>query len=401
MKKVLIILSGLLIIAAVAVLATVIHVGDRSGARVNQERLSEITRSPNWNNEKGRFGNQLSRVDGSFFEMAHKYFFGGSAHRLPVAPIETASLSADSFGSPPPSDLRITWFGHSSFLIEIESLNVLVDPVWGERASPFTFAGPKRFYPPLIELEVLPQIDIILISHDHYDHLDYDTVQALKNRKLKWFVPLGLGAHLEHWGVPKAKINEFDWWEEQTVAGVRLVALPARHFSGRSPFFTDQNATLWAGWALIGETRRVFYSGDTALHPEFKDIGERLGPFDVTLMETGAYNQLWSDVHLGPEQAIIAHQLVKGKTMIPVHWGLFDLALHGWTEPAERIMQAAKLMNVDVSLLAPGEQFSPGQTRRNDRWWADQPWETVHEAPAWSTNVESLQQDYQRRLANE
>ena len=146
-----------------------------------------------------------------------------------------------------------------------------------------------------------------------------------------------------HWCAPRTlrsqEQNQFDWWEEQTVAGVRLVALPARHFSGRSPFFTDQNATLWAGWALIGETRRIFYSGDTALHPEFNDIGERLGPFDVTLMETGAYNQLWSDVHLGPEQAIIAHQLVKGKTMIPVHWGLFDLALHGWTEPAERIIQ--------------------------------------------------------------
>ncbi|MGB0647547.1 MAG: MBL fold metallo-hydrolase, partial [Bradymonadia bacterium] len=264
-----------------------------------------------------------------------------------------------------------------------------------------SFAGPKRFFPPVIALNDLPKLDVILISHDHYDHLDYETVQALKDRNLKWFVPLGVGAHLKHWGVAKSQIVEFDWWEEQTIGDVRLIAVPARHFSGRSLFFTDKNATLWSGWALVGKKRRVFYSGDTALHPEFRDIGERLGPFDVTLMETGAYNQLWCDVHLGPEQAVIAHQLVKGKTMIPVHWGLFDLALHGWTEPAERILQAATLMNVNVSLLAPGEQFSPGQTTPNDRWWAEQPWDTVEKAPVWSTNVEFLQKDYQQRLRKE
>ena len=259
----------------------------------------------------------------------------------------------------------------------------------------------KRFFPPVIEISELPEIDVVLISHDHYDHLDYETVHALKDRNLKWFVPLGVGAHLKHWGVPKSQISEFDWWEEQTVSDVRLIALPARHFSGRSIFFTDQNATLWSGWALVGKKRRVFYSGDTALHPEFKDIGDRLGPFDVTLMETGAYNQLWCDVHLGPEQAIIAHQLVKGKTMIPVHWGLFDLALHGWTEPAERIMQAAELTDADIALLMPGEQFTLGKRKNNARWWAKQPWATAREAPVWSTHVESLQQDYKRRLNEE
>ena len=284
--------------------------------------------------------------------------------------------------------------------MEIESLNVLVDPVWGERASPFSFAGPKRFHKPPLALEDLPTIDVVLISHDHYDHLDYPTVLRLKSQPIQWFVPLGVGAHLEHWGVPPSQITEFDWWDERRIGSVRLVAVPARHFSGRSVFFRDQNATLWAGWALVGEERSVFYSGDTALHPAFKTIGERLGPFDVTLMETGAYNQLWCDVHLGPEQAVLAHQMVRGDVMIPVHWGLFDLALHGWTEPAERVVAAAKVMEVSLSVLAPGQQFSFGDVPSVNRWWPEQPWDTVAQGPAWSTSMDGFQQSYRKRMEN-
>ena len=199
----------------------------------------------------------------------------------------------------PESGLRVTWFGHSSFLVELDGIRTLVDPIWSDRASPFTWAGPERFYPPTVRLDELPPLDAVIISHDHYDHLDQPTVQALATRDLLWLVPLGVGAHLEHWGVPQARIKELDWWDSFTIDGVVITATPSRHFSGRSILFTDQYATLWAGWAWSGPTRSLFYSGDTALHHDFREIGERLGPFDITLMEVGAYNQRWADVHLG------------------------------------------------------------------------------------------------------
>lgn len=384
------------IVAVILVLLGVIlwSVGDRAGAAAEGDRFDRMKASRAWNSKKNRFGNELKRVDGSFWEMGLKFFFGGSKHRLPTEPIVSDGIDESKFGTQPASGLRITWFGHSSFLVEIDSLRVLVDPVWTERASPFTWAGPKRFYQPPIALEALPSIDVVVISHDHYDHLDAETVKVLSEKVPQWFVPLGVGAHLEHWGVPSTSIAEFDWWEERVVAGVRFVATPARHFSGRSALFLDQNKTLWAGWAIQGSKRRLFYSGDTALHPEFADIGERLGPFDVTLMETGAYNQLWSDVHLGPEQAVIAHDLVKGGVMIPVHWGLFDLALHGWTEPVERVLVAAQRMNVPIAVLKPGGQFDTDASPRVDRWWPELPWDDLSVAPAWSTSVEAFQEPF-------
>lgn len=174
-------------------------------------------------------------------------------------------------------------------------------------------------------------------------------------------------------------------------SGVRFTATPARHFSGRSVLFLDQDATLWAGWAFHGLQHSLFYSGDTALHPGFKTNGEGLGPFDVTLMETGPYNQLWCDVHLGPEQAVLAHRYVNGGVMIPVHWGLFDLALHGWTKPAERVIEAAKTMDIALVVLRPGGQFDVADTPAVGRWWSEILWDDESVSPAWSTHVEPLQ----------
>jgi len=239
-------------------------------------------------------------------------------------------------------------------------------------------------------LDELPPLDAVIISHDHYDHLDQPTVQALATRDLLWLVPLGVGAHLEHWGVPQARIKELDWWDSFTLDGVVITATPSRHFSGRSILFTDQYATLWAGWAWSGPTRSLFYSGDTALHHDFREIGERLGPFDITLMEVGAYNQRWADVHLGPEQALLAHQEVQGHVMIPVHWGLFDLALHGWTEPAERTIAAAERLGIPLAMVHPGSSFDISSAPTVTRWWPTLPWETVDQAPAWSSSVESI-----------
>ncbi|MEM6731715.1 MAG: MBL fold metallo-hydrolase, partial [Myxococcota bacterium] len=244
-------------------------------------------------------------------------------------------------------------------------------------------------YPPPLPFEELPEFDAVVISHDHYDHLDFPTVRRLATLDVQWFVPLGVASHLELWGVEAEKIHELDWWDEADIAGTRLVCTPSRHFSGRAP--GSQNSTLWSSWAFIGPNHRVFYSGDTALDPAFATIGERLGPFDLTMFEVGAYNQAWADVHLGPEQAVLAHQLVRGELMIPVHWGLFDLALHGWTEPIERLQVAAKKLNVPLAIPRPGGSVTPERGAFSSSFWPKLPWRTAEESPSWSTSVVDLQ----------
>lgn len=364
------------------------------GAKPSGQRLERIRNSPQWKGEA--FGNPLQRVDGSFLNMVSEFFFGGSEHRVPSGAIEPLRRKRTDFDRPPKEGLRITWLGHSTMLVEIDGARVLIDPVWGQRASPFAFAGPKRFYAPPLPIGELPDLDAIVISHDHYDHLDHETVVSLRGLPVQWVVPLGVGAHLARWGIEAQRVAELDWWEATEVAGLTLTCTPARHFSGRSAFFTDQNATLWAGWALAGPEHRVFYSGDTAMHPSFADIGERLGPFDVGMFEVGAYNKLWADVHLGPEQAVVAHKMVGSRIMLPVHWGLFDLALHGWTEPIERTLAFARQEHVTVVTPRPGGSFEIGDQGEAEvtRWWPDVPWQTYEQAPAWSSAVDELLMAY-------
>ena len=356
------------------------------GDTVTDERLARTRASPQW--REGKFRNPLPRVDGPMLRMMREYFFGGSDHRTPDAPIAIVRRTGADYRTPPASGLRVTWLGHSTMLLEIDRRRVLIDPVWGERVSPFPFMGPKRFFAPPLALAELPPVDAIVISHDHYDHLDMPTVKALAARGVRWVVPLGVGAHLEAWGVAEADIVELDWWGAVEVNGLTLTATPARHFSGRG--FGNGDQTLWAGWAIAGPVHRVFYSGDTALHDEFEEIGRRLGPFHLTMMEAGAYDALWSDVHLGPEQAVLAHRLLRGDVMLPVHWGLFDLALHGWTEPIERVLAAADSQGVVAVSPPPGGMVEPARPGAPTRWWPNVPWQSAAEAPAWSTGVDHL-----------
>ena len=381
---------GLLLAMSLLTLLALWSAGDAPGASAKGARLTEMRASPQWDTANGVFTNRLERIDGPWLETLGEFFLGGDENRTPTSPPDVAVTTPQTLATLPDSGLRVTWFGHSAFLVEIDGVRTLVDPIWSERASPFSWAGPKRFYPPSIPLEDLPPLDAVIISHDHYDHLDQATVEALSSKDLSWLVPLGVGAHLEHWGVPAARIRELDWWDDHTVEGVTITATPSRHFSGRSVLFTDQCATLWAGWAWNGPTHSLFYSGDTALHHEFSEIGERLGPFDITLMEIGAYNQRWADVHLGPEQALVAHRQVQGEVMIPVHWGLFDLALHGWTEPAERVIAAAERLDVPLAMIRPGTSFDISDAPSVTRWWPTLPWQSLEQAPAWSSGVESL-----------
>lgn len=249
-----------------------------------------------------------------------------------------------------------------------------------------SFIGPKRFFEPPLPIDELPALDAVVISHDHFDHLDKPTIIALKGRVPLFAVPLGVGTYLEQWGVDPEHIVERDWWGEVQIGQLTLTATPARHFSGRSLVMSDQNKTLWSGWSIAGPYHRVYFSGDTAMFPGFSDIGKRLGPFDLTMIEAGAYDAMWPDVHIGPEQAVEAHRMVRGHLMMPVHWGTFDLAMHNWTEPVERLL-AASDQGVNIVVPKPGESFDPADPPELARWWPELPWKTAKEMPVVSTGL--------------
>jgi L-ascorbate metabolism protein UlaG (beta-lactamase superfamily) len=257
--------------------------------------------------------------------------------RRPSRPLLPERLDiSDTMSS---SEPRITWFGHSTFLLEMNDSRLLLDPIFSRSPSPFQALGPQRFSRSLpATIDELPTIDMVLISHDHYDHLDYASIRDLAHKTTMFFVPLGLAAHLRRWGVRNEQITELDWWDEREFAGFSFVCTPSRHFSGRT--LTDRFATLWCSWVIHTKSAKVFFSGDTGYGPHFKQIGEKYGPFDLTLLECGQYDPLWPDVHMTPEQTAQAHQDVRGKRMIPMHWGAFVLAFHAWAEPVKRVLAA-------------------------------------------------------------
>lgn len=271
---------------------------------------------------------------------------------IPVTPPPPAAYNkrhdADS--------VRVTWIGHATTLVELDGFRVLTDPIFGERCSPVRFAGPRRLHRPGIELEDLPEVDAVIISHDHYDHLDQESAKALAAKGVPFFVPLGVGAHLRRWGIED--VTELDWWQHAEVRNakgeqLRLQATPARHFSGRGALAQDR--TLWASWALLGPRHRVWFGGDTGYFDKFKEIGEKLGPFELTIVPVGAYDRAWKEIHVDPEEAIQAHIDVRGEVMLPIHWGTFNLGLHAWNEPIHRALESARAR--DVTLITP----TPGQ----------------------------------------
>lgn len=356
----------------------------KMGATPTGLRLERMKASAQWAGD--HFANALPGTTPEFGPAAWQFLKGGSRHREPRVELPIMLRRGEEFALPPAEGLRLTWLGHSSTLIEIDGARILLDPVFGERVSPFSFAGPKRFHAPPLPTRELPPLDLVLISHDHYDHLDYPTVLELAQRDVPFVVPLGVGAHLEHWGIPAERITELDWWESHRVADVLITATPARHFSGRS--LGDRDHTLWAGFAIQGPDHRVYFSGDTSMFPGFSEIGARLGPFDVALMESGAYNALWRDAHIGPEQAILAAQMVGAERVLPVHWGTFNLSLHGWTEPVERMLRAARTLDMPLLTPRPGESVEWGRPFPQSRWWPELPWESASDAPLVSTGLE-------------
>jgi L-ascorbate metabolism protein UlaG (beta-lactamase superfamily) len=246
---------------------------------------------------------------------------------------------------------------------------LLTDPVWGARASPSQLAGPKRFQPVPVPLAALPPLDAVLVSHDHYDHLCFPTVRALARTPVPFITSLGVGAHLQAWGVPPERITELDWWETQCVPGteVEVTAAPSQHFSGRG--LKDRNATLWSSFAIRSARHRVFFSGDTGLTDQYVRIRERLGPFDLVMLEVGAFHPAWGDIHLGPDHALEALALLGGGAFLPVHWGTFSLALHAWDEPAETLLARAPAQGVQLVMPRLGEAVEPAQAEAVSPWW--------------------------------
>ena len=269
-----------------------------------------MERSPQW--KEGHFENPQPLSNDFWGALAAMRSI--SPNVSPRSSLGVMPISPGRFDKTPRSGLRITWFGHSSALIELDGVRILTDPVWSERPSPFAWIGPRRWFAPPIALAHLPTPHAVIISHDHYDHLDHRTMIAMRRWKTTFIVPLGVWVHLVYWGISESRIVEVDWWQRVPVKGIKIVATPARHVSGRHLF--DQGATLWSGYAIIGPTHRAYFSGDTGLFPAMHIIGERLGPFDVTIIESGQYHRTWPDWHIGPEQAVRAHRMVRGRVTL-------------------------------------------------------------------------------------
>ncbi|GGM45823.1 Zn-dependent hydrolase [Micromonospora sonchi] len=267
----------------------------------------------------------------------------------------------------PARELNIVWYGHASVLVEIEGRRVLLDPVWSERCSPSATIGPRRLHEPPVRLDELPRLDAILISHDHYDHLDMATVRELTARQSAPFlVPLGVGAHLDRWGVPADRIVELDWSQTHRVADLEITCAVAQHFSGRG---LRRNGTLWNSWVVAGHQRRVYYTGDSGYFEGYAEIGAAHGPFDVTLMQIGAYDRAWPGIHMFPEEAVTAHLDLRGGLFLPVHWATFNLALHDWSEPVDRLWAEAKARDVRLAVPRPGERVVVDDPPPVDGWW--------------------------------
>ncbi|HXD42636.1 MAG TPA: MBL fold metallo-hydrolase [Ramlibacter sp.] len=288
--------------------------------------------------------------------------------RVPQGPLPSLN-PAEAWSRKPGSGLRATWLGHSTVLIEIEGLRILTDPVWGPRASPTRLAGPKRFQPVPIALRAMPRIDLVIVSHDHYDHLDYPTIRELALSGVPFVTSLGVGAHLEAFGVAPERITELDWWESHQLphADLTVTAAPSQHFSGRG--LKDRNATLWSSLAIRSPRHAVFFSGDTGLTTEYAAIRDRLGPFDLVMLEVGAFHPSWGDIHLGPANALEALALLGGGPFLPVHWGTFSLAMHAWDEPAETLLALAPQRDVQLVMPRLGEPVEPAHAENVTPWW--------------------------------
>lgn len=344
------------------------------GGDVNKERQSVYEQTTHY--KDGKFINLNTNTAmpqnqslGSMLKIAKKFFFEKVKNGRPSRDISVIKLDSTEVADYVKKEARLVWYGHSAFLLQIDGKNILLDPMFGQVAAPLSWMGEKRFNKELpLEIKKLPQIDAIIFSHDHYDHLDYESVMGLKNKTKHFFVPLGVGVHLESWGISKSDITELDWWQETHYKDLTFVCTPAQHFSGRK--FTNGQSTLWSSWVIKSNQERIFFSGDGGYNVHFKNIGEKYGPFDIALMECGQYNKMWADIHMMPEETAQAGIDVKAKKLMPIHWAGFKLALHSWTDPIVRV--SAKAKELGLPLITPdiGEEVIISDSIiEYDAWW--------------------------------
>jgi L-ascorbate metabolism protein UlaG (beta-lactamase superfamily) len=309
---------------------------------------------------------------GTLFKVLPR-FLSNKEEKSPRRPVGPFTTDVAAYGVAPESGLRVTWMGHSSMLVEIDGVRVLVDPVWDQRASPMTWAGPKRFFAAPMNLEDLPPVDVVLVSHDHYDHLGETTIRQLSRLEsmsgVRWVTSLGVGEILRGYGVKPERISELDWTQSVTVRELEITAVPSRHFSGRSMF--NRFETLWSAFVLKTSKHKIYFGADTGWWEGFAEIGVKYGPFDLVMLEIGAFDALWNGIHLGPDGAARAFEALGGSgLMMPIHWGLFDLALHAWRQPIQRLLEVAEAKGIKIWAPEPGRptEVVMGTEVRSD-WW--------------------------------
>lgn len=322
---------------------------------------SDLLHKGKFHNASGKKRLKLTRLPTAIW----RYFTKKSSRAFPSADIPITPLSLETMEKL--DGTLVVKLGHSSLLLRLDGNFWLIDPVFSQRASPVQWAGPKRFHQTPIELDALGELEGVILSHDHYDHLDKLTIKKLHSRVKHFYTPLKLGKQLQQWGVTPDKITELDWWQSATRGDIKLIATPAQHFSGRG--LLNGNETLWVSWVIITNTERLFFSGDSGYFEGFKTIGERYGPFDMTFIETGAYNSDWANVHMFPEESFQAYLDLQGKWMVPVHNGTFDLALHAWYEPMERVMAAGEQYQQKILTPKFGDIIQVGKPEPTEHWW--------------------------------
>ena len=348
------IVGFLLILVLIVVLF--INLSPQFGGKASKAQKASYQKSKQY--KDGVFVNTNEvQLDMSLKDMATSLlgYFKGQANTKPKENINVAKIDSLALANYK-GKTRFIWFGHSTFLVQMENKTLLIDPMFGKVPAPLDQLGSERFSKELpIAIEKLPAIDAVLISHDHYDHLDYGSIQALKDKVKHFYTPLGVGVHLEAWGISKTKITELDWWQAHDFYDLKFVCTPAQHFSGRG--LTDRTKTLWSSWVIQSSTENIFFSGDSGYAHHFKQIGETYGPFDFAMIECGQYNKMWPEIHMFPEETVQASIDLKAREFMPIHWGAFKLAMHAWTDPIERVSAKAKALKVNLRTPKIGETF--------------------------------------------
>jgi len=360
------ILLGLVVIVVALIVSTFAYLkwAPQLGSRPDGNALVRMQSSPNYHNGKFRNTPVIDMSMGTIDGLG--VVWEGLTTDRPITPeqrLPSSQLSAIDNEQEP----YLTWFGHSTLLYEVAGKRMLIDPMLGPNASPFSFGVARYNYTLPATAEDLPFVDYVIITHDHYDHLDYDTIKTILPKVGQFLVPLGVGSHLQRWGVPTTKILEFDWEDNLSKEDVSITAVQSQHFSGRT--LGDQQNTLWAAWIIDASDTRVFFGGDSGYFAGFSDLGERHGPFDLVMLDSGQYNALWPSVHMRPAQAVQAHQQLNGRVFMPIHWAGFTLALHDWMEPVEHALQAANDTGVNMITPRIGQRFHVRNERPNELWW--------------------------------